>query len=106
MPGQSPYSDTLQYVRNQRSHPVAPPEPHEETSDEESNTTEETGPALPQNKAEVGIPIPRPPNYITLENFHHEQNLRVPPMPETLATLFNNPPRREVVEAPVHVIPV
>ena len=31
-PGRSPMSDTLQYVRNQRSHPPAPPEPHEETS--------------------------------------------------------------------------
>ena len=26
-------------------------------------------------------------------------------MPETLATIFNNPPRREVVEAPVPVVP-
>ena len=47
-----------------------------------------------------------PPNYRTSEIFHHERNLRVPPMPETLAMLFNNPPRREVVEAPVQVVPV
>ena len=33
-PGRSPYSSTLQYVRNQRSHPDAPPEPQEDTSDE------------------------------------------------------------------------
>ena len=105
-PGRSPYSDTLQYVRNQRSHPDAPPEPHEETSDEESNTAEETDPALPQTDAEVGIPIPGPPNYRTSEIFHHERNLRVPPMPETLASLFSNPPRRETVEAPVQVVPV
>ena len=104
-PGRSPYSDTLQYIRNQRSHPVAPPEPHEETSDKESNTAEETVPALPQNEAEVGIPVPGPPNYIASENFHHERNLQVPPMPETLATLFRNPPRREVVEALVQPAP-
>ena len=104
-PGRSPMSDTLQYVRNQRSHPPAPPEPHEETSDEEENTVEETDPALPRNQAEVGIPIPGPPNYRVSENFHHERNLRVPPMPETLATLFDNPPRREVIEAPVQVVP-
>ena len=54
---------------------------------------------------EVGIPIPRPPNYRVLENFNHERNLQVPPMPDTLATLFNNPPRRDVVEAPVQVVP-
>ena len=105
-PGRSPYSDTLQYIRNQRSHPDAPQEPHEDTSDEEENTAEETNPANPQTEAEVGIPIPGPPNYITLENFHHERNLRVPPMLETLATLFSNPPRREVVETPVHITPV
>ena len=39
-PGRSLMSDTLQHVRNQRSHPPAPREPHEETSDEETNTTE------------------------------------------------------------------
>ena len=104
-PGRSPMSDTLQYVRNQRSHPPAPPEPHEETSNEEDNTAEETDPASPQNEAEVGIPIPGPPNYLTSEIFHHERNLRVPPMPETLATLFREPPTREVVEAPVQVVP-
>ena len=27
-------------------------------------------------------------------------------MPETLATLFGNPPRREIVEGPVQVVPV
>ena len=74
-------------------HPDAPQEPHEETLDEEENTAEETGPTLPQNEAEVRIPIPGPLNYITSENFHHERNLRVPPIPETLATLFRNPPR-------------
>ena len=86
-PGRSPYSDTLQYIRNQRSHPDAPPEPHEDTSDEEENTAKETGPALPRTEAEVGIPIPGPPNYRTSETFHHERNLRVPPMPDTLASL-------------------
>ena len=105
-PERSPYSDTLQYVRNQRSHPDAPQEPHEDTSDEESNTAEETDPALPQSEAEVGIPIPGPPNYRTSETFHHERNLRVPPMPETLANIFRDPPRREVVEAPIRVVPV
>ena len=104
-PGRSPYSDTLQYIRNQRSHPDAPPEPQEDTSDEEVNTAEETGPAI-QSEAEVGIPIPGPPNYRTSETFHHERNLRVPPMPETLASIFREPPRREVVEAPVQVVPV
>ena len=59
-PGRSPYSDTLQYVRNQRSHPDASPEPLEDTSDEENNPAEETDPALPQTEAEVGIPIPGP----------------------------------------------
>ena len=74
-PGRSPYSNTLQYVRNQRSHPDAPQEPHEDTSDEEIDTAEETDPALPHTEAEVGIPIPGPPNYNTSENFHHERNL-------------------------------
>ena len=105
-PRRSPYSDTLQYVRNQRSHPDAPPEPHEDTSDEEQNTAEETDPTLPQTEAEVRIPIPGPPNYRTSETFHHERNLQVPPMLDTLASLFNNPPRREVVEAPARVVPV
>ena len=106
MPGRSPYSSTLQYVRNQRSHPDAPSEPQEDTSDEETNTAEEMDPALPQTEAEVGIPIPGPPNYRTSETFHHERNLRVPPMPETLESIFREPPRREVVEAPVQVVPV
>ena len=105
-PGRSPYSSTLQYVRNQRSHPDAPPEPHEDTSDEEDNTTEATHPAPPQTEAEVRIPIPGPPNYRTSETFHHERNLRVPPMPETLADIFREPPTREVVEAPTRVVPV
>ena len=105
-PGRSPYSDTLQHMRNQRSHPDAPPEPHEDTSDEESNSAEEAGPAIPQTEAEVGIPIPGPPNYRTSETFHHERNLRVPPMPDTLTSLFNNPPHREVVEAPTRVTSV
>ena len=104
-PGRSPYSDTLQHVRNLRSHPDAPPEPHEETSDEEENITEETDPTLPRNETEVRIPIPRPPNYRTSEIFHHEGNLRVPPMPETLAALFSNPPTREAVEEPVQTVP-
>ena len=105
-PGRSPYSDTLQYVRNQWSHPDTPPEPQEDTSDEENVIAEETDPAFPQTEAEVGIPIPGLPNYRTSETFHHERNLRVPPMLETLATLFDNPPRREVVEAPVQAVPV
>ena len=105
-PGRSPYSDTLQYVRNQRSHPDAPSEPHEDTSDEEIDTAEETDPAAPQTEAEVGIPIPGPPNYRASETFHHERNLRVPPMPDTLASIFREPPRREVVEAPVQIVPV
>ena len=104
-PGRSPMSATLQHIRNQCSHPQAPPKPHEETSDEEENATEETDSTPPRKQAEVGIPIPGPPNYRVSENFHHERNLRVPPMPGTLATLFNNPPRREVVEAPVQVVP-
>ena len=104
-PGRSPMSDTLQYVRNQRLHPPAPPEPHEDTLEEEENITKETGPALPRNNAEVGIPIPGPPNYRVSENFHHEQNLWILPMPGTLAALFDNPPRREVVEAPVQIVP-
>ena len=105
-PGRSPYSDTLQYVRNLRSHPDAPPEPREDSSDEEENAAEEPDPALPQSEAEVGIPIPGPPNYRASETFHHERNLRVPPMPDTLASIFREPPRREVVEAPVQVVPV
>ena len=105
-PGRSPYSDTLQYVRNQRSHPDAPQEPHEDTSDEENDTAEETDSALPQTEAEVGIPIPGPPNYRTSETFHHERNLRVPPMPNTLATIFREPPTRTVVENPVQIVPV
>ena len=80
-PGRSPYSGTLQHVRNQRLHPDAPPEPHEETSDEENYTAEETDPALPRNEAEARIPIPGPPNYGVSEIFHHKQNLRVPLMP-------------------------
>ena len=104
-PRRSPMSDTLQHVRNQWSHPPAPPEPHEETSDEEENTTEETDPAFPRNQAEVGIPIPGPPNYRVSESFHHKRNLRVPPMPETLASIFSNPPRRELIEAPAQVAP-
>ena len=104
IPGRSPYSDTLQYVRNQRSHPDAPPEPHEDTSDEEGNTAEETDLAPPQSEAEVGIPIPGPPDYRTSDTFHHERNLRVPPMPETLVNIFWEPPHQEVVEAPVQVV--
>ena len=53
-------------------HPDAPHEPQEDTLDEEENTAEETDPALPQTEAEVGIPIPGPPNYRTSEIFHHE----------------------------------
>ena len=84
-PGRSPMSDTLPYVRNQQSHPPAPREPHEETSDEESNTIEETDPAVPHNLADIGVPIPGPPNYRTSETFHHERNERVPPSPRTVA---------------------
>ena len=105
-PRRSPYSDTLQYIRNRRSHPDAPLEPHEDTLDEEENTAKGTISAQPQSEAEVGIPIPGPPNYITSENFHHERNLQVPPMPDTLASIFRNPPNREVVEAPVPLVPV
>ena len=72
MPGRSPMSDTLQHVRNLRSHPPAPHKPYEETSDEEPDTAEESDPAPPWNQAEVGIPIPGPPNYRTSQNFHHE----------------------------------
>ena len=61
--GRSPMNDTLQYVRNQRSHPPAPQEPHEETSDEEEDTTEEIDPTVPQNLVDIGVPIPGPPNY-------------------------------------------
>ena len=105
-PGRSPYSSTLQYVRNQRLHPDAPQEPLEDTLDEGGNTTDEINPALPQSEAEVGIPIPGPPNYRTSEIFHHERNLRVPPTPDTLASIFREPPRREVAEAPAQVAPV
>ena len=105
-PSRSPYSDTLQYIRNQRSHPDAPPEPHEDFSDEEQNATEEPDPAIPRTEAEVGMPIPGPPNYRTSETFHHERNLRVPPMPDTLASIFREPPRSEVVGAPVQTVPV
>ena len=105
-PGRSPYSDTLQYVRNLRSHPDAPPEHHEDISSEVVDTAEETDPALPQTEAEVGIPIPGPPNYRTSETFHHERNQRVPLMPDTLASIFREPPTREVVEAPTQVVPV
>ena len=84
-PGRSPMSDTLQHVRNQRSHPPAPQEPHEETSDEDENTTEETDPAVPHNLADIGVPIPGPPNYRTSEIFHHERNECIPPSPRTMA---------------------
>ena len=105
-PGRSPYSDTLQYVRNLRSHPDAPPEPQEDSSDEEINTAEGSDPAPPQTEAEVGIPIPGPPNYRTSETFHHERNLRVPPMPDTLASIFREPPTRDVVEGQPQITPV
>ena len=105
-PGRSPYSDTLQYIRNQRSHPDAPQEPHEDISDEQQGNAEGSDPALPQTEAEVGIPIPGPPNYRTSETFHHERNLRVPPMPETLTSIFRETPQRAVVEAPARVTPV
>ena len=95
-------SDTLQHVRNQRSHPPAPQEPHEETSDEE-NTTEETGPTVPQNLANIGVPIP--PNYWMSETFHHERNERIPPSPRTIARARLPTTRREVVEGPVQIVP-
>ena len=69
-PGRSPMSNTLQHVRNQRSHPPAPREPHEETSDEEGNATKETNPTVPYNLADIWVPIPGPPNYRTSETFH------------------------------------
>ena len=53
-PGRSPMSDTLQYIRNQRSHPLAPPEPHEESSDEESNDAEETDLHFHETKQRLG----------------------------------------------------
>ena len=84
-PGRSPMSDTLQYVRNWRSHPSAPQEPHEETLDKEYNTAEEIDPAISRNLADIGVPIPGPPNYRTSEIFHHEQNEWVPPSPRTIA---------------------
>ena len=65
-------SDTLQHVMNQRSHPPAPREPHEETLDEEESTTKETDPTVPQNLADIGVLIPGPPNYRTSETFRHE----------------------------------
>ena len=99
-------NDTLQHVRNLRLHPPAPQEPHEETSDKENDTAEESDPAFPQNQAEVGIPIPGPPNYRTSQTFHHERNERVLPMLQTLARIFDNPPHQEVVEAPVQIVPV
>ena len=71
-PGRSLMSDTLQYVRNQRLHPPALREPHEETSDEETNTAEESDPAVPRSLADKGVPIPGPPNYRTSQIFHHE----------------------------------
>ena len=104
-PSRSPMSDTLQHVRNQRSHPPAPREPHEETSDKEINTTEEIDPTVPWNLADTGVPIPGPPNYWTSEIFHHEQNEWVAPMPDTHARIFQNPPQREVVEGPVAIQP-
>ena len=104
-PGRSPMSDTLQHVRNQRSHPLAPREPHEETLDEEENTTEETDPAVPQNLVDIGVPIPGPPNYQTSETFHHERNLRVPPLPETVIRARLPTTRWEVVEGPVQIVP-
>ena len=105
MPGRSPMSDTLQHVRNQRLHPPAPREPHEETSDKESNTAEEIDSAVPRNLADTGVSIPGPPNYWTSQIFHHKRNERVASMPETLVRLFSNPPRQEVVEGPVAVQP-
>ena len=105
MPGRSSMSNTLQHVRNQRSHPLAPWEPHEETLDEEENTTKETDPAVPQNLADIGVPIPGPPNYWTSEIFHHERNLQVPPLPETMARARLPTTRREVVEGPVQIVP-
>ena len=104
-PGRSPMSDTLQHVRNQRSHPPAPREPHEETSDEENNTAKESDPAVPQNLTDIGVPIPGPLNYRTSQTFHYERNERLAPMLETLTRIFNNPPWREVVEGPVAIQP-
>ena len=104
-PGRSPMSDTLQHVRNQQSHPPAPREPHEDTSDEEENTTEETDHAVPHNLADIGVPVPGPPNYRTSETFHHERNKRVPPSPRTVARARLPTTRREVVEGPVQIVP-
>ena len=104
-PGRSPMSDTFQHVRNQRSHPPAPREPHEETLDEDNNTAEETNHAVPHNLADIGVPIPGPPNYRTSETFHHERNLQVPPLPQTVARARLPTTRREVVEGPVQIVP-
>ena len=82
-PGRSPHSDTLQYVRNLRSHPDAPPEPQEDSSDEEQNATEETGPAPPQTEAEVGMPIPGPPNYRTSQMSYGDTVPNTPEHPTT-----------------------
>ena len=107
-PGRSPMSDTLQHVRNQRLHPPAPHEPHEETSDEE-DTTEETDPtvhpAVPLNLADIGVPIPGPPNYRTSETFHHKRNLQVPPLPEPVTRAGLPTAQTEVVEEPVQIVP-
>ena len=104
-PGRSPMSDTLQHVRNQWLHPPAPREPHEETSDEEGNATKEMNPAVPYNLVDIGVPIPGPPNYWTSETFHHEWNLRVPPLPEMMIRAKLPATRREVVEGPVQIVP-
>ena len=104
-PGRSPMSNTLQHVRNQRSHPPAPREPHEETSDEEHNTAEESDPAVLHNLADIGVPIPGPSNYQTSEIFHHKRNKRVPPSPRTVARARLPTTRREVVEGPVQFVP-
>ena len=41
--------------------------------------------------ADTGVAIPGPPNYRTSQTFHHEQNVREAPLPETMARLFRNP---------------
>ena len=96
---------TLQYIRNRCSHPPAPQEPHEETLDEEYNTTEEIDPAISHNLADIGVLIPGPPNYQTSEIFHHEQNERVPPSPRTIARARLPQTQREVVEGLVQIVP-
>ena len=88
MPGRSPMSATLQYVRNQRSHPPTPCEQNEETSDSK-NVPEES--VQSQNLADPGVVIPGPPTYQSSQTFNTELNIWEVPMPETLRAIFQSP---------------